>query len=487
MKQLSAMKSHDRHIWHFTLLADTVSPLALFAHLRKYDRTPSLFESVEGGEVWGTHTVVIADPIRTLTSRGKTTVVSEFGDVAHEEPIEKPFLDVLKEALATTNEIWHPCPQYTKDYAGPTIGFYGLLGFPIMHEIEPQIPVHQDKSSTDVHMMEPGVMFVYNNVEQLLHVLLVRDSAPSESDYLDAQQLVHSWLDAAASVSELPARSIQNAAAITPHSSCTKSQYENAVVKAKQAIYDGEAIQIVIAQRFSVETDIDPLALYRTLRIVNPSPYLFMLSLPDQMLIGSSPEVMVRLRNDRVSLRPIAGTRKRGRDSAQDDALEKELLADPKELAEHLMLVDLGRNDLGRIAKAGSVTVPDKFFVERYSHVMHIVSQVEAELDPRYDAVDVVRATFPAGTVSGAPKIRACQLIYELEGLDRGAYSGAVGYFDLRGNMDTCIVIRTFVHKPGLVSVTAGAGIVFDSDPATEYEESVNKAKALFTALGEAQ
>jgi anthranilate synthase component 1 len=276
-------------------------------------------------------------------------------------------------------------------------------------------------------------------------------------------------------------------------SNMTRQQFMQAVAQAKEHIAAGDVLQVVLSQRFSRQTSANAFDIYRALRRLNPSPYMFFFDFDglvgesDLRLIGASPEVHVRLEGRTATLRPIAGTRPRGKTPFEDAALEKELLADPKELAEHVMLVDLGRNDLGRVCTYGSVHVPEQSIIERYSHVMHIVSQVEGELQPQYDAFDLMRATFPAGTVSGAPKVRAMQMIHDLEPGPRGVYAGAVGYFSYDSSMDTCIALRTLVMHGQEVRVQAGAGIVADSDPAAEYQESMNKARALIVAVEKAE
>jgi len=263
----------------------------------------------------------------------------------------------------------------------------------------------------------------------------------------------------------------------------TQQGFEQAVEKSKEYIRAGDIMQVVLSQRLSIPIDFAPLDLYRALRTLNPSPYMYFLDLGDFHIAGSSPEILVRLEEGSVTVRPIAGTRRRGVDEIEDQQLERELLADPKERAEHLMLVDLGRNDVGRVARTGTVKVTDKMIVERYSHVMHIVSNVTGELKGDTDAIDVLRATFPAGTVSGAPKVRAMEIIDELEPIKRGIYSGAVGYIGWNGNMDTAIAIRTAVIRNGVLYIQAGAGIVADSVPRSEWEETMNKARAVFRAV----
>ncbi|MDH5436882.1 MAG: chorismate-binding protein, partial [Gammaproteobacteria bacterium] len=267
----------------------------------------------------------------------------------------------------------------------------------------------------------------------------------------------------------------------------TEDGFKRAVESARQYIIDGDVMQVVLSQRLSVPFNAPPLDLYRALRSLNPSPYMFYLNLHDFHIAGSSPEILTRLENGVVTVRPIAGTRRRGHDEAEDRAMEKELLEDPKELAEHLMLIDLGRNDVGRIAETGSVELTEKMLVERYSHVMHIVSNVEGKLKPGKSAMDVLRATFPAGTVSGAPKIRAMEIIDELEPVKRGVYAGAVGYLGWNGNMDTAIAIRTAVIKSGKLYIQAGAGIVYDSLPDLEWKETMNKGRAVFHAAALAE
>jgi anthranilate synthase component 1 len=276
------------------------------------------------------------------------------------------------------------------------------------------------------------------------------------------------------------------AAPAEPSSNMSRERFHEMVRKGKEYIFAGDIFQVVLSQRFAVPFTLPPLALYRALRRVNPSPFLFFLDLGGFAIVGSSPEILVRLRDGKATIRPLAGTRKRGATPAEDKALEVELRADPKELAEHLMLLDLGRNDVGRVAKVGTVKVTEKFEIERYSHVMHIVSNVEGELDPAHDAISALVGGFPAGTVSGAPKIRAMEIIDELEEERRGVYAGAVGYFAGNGAMDTCIALRTALVKDGVVYVQAGGGVVADSDPESEYQETRNKARALIRAAEEA-
>jgi anthranilate synthase component 1 len=284
-----------------------------------------------------------------------------------------------------------------------------------------------------------------------------------------------------------PAGAAAEGLKIAPASNTTAAEFRAMVARAKEYIVAGDIFQVVLAQRFETPFTLPPFALYRALRRVNPAPFLFYLDYGGFSVAGSSPEILVRTRGDKVTIRPIAGTKPRGLTPHEDKALEEELLADPKERAEHLMLLDLGRNDVGRVAAIGTVTVTDQFFIERYSQVMHIVSNVEGKLDPRHDALDALAAGFPAGTVSGAPKVRAMEIIDELEKEKRGLYAGCVGYFSAAGEMDSCIVLRTALVKDGKMYVQAGAGIVADSDPDSEQQECINKAKALFRAAEEAR
>jgi anthranilate synthase component 1 len=328
---------------------------------------------------------------------------------------------------------------------------------------------------------------VFDNLSGKLYVVTYVDPGLSNA-YQQGQQRLDQLI---ARLHETPPRQVQ-AHSTKVHendfvSGFTQDGFEAAVDRAKQYIVDGDVMQVVLSQRLSIPFEARPLNLYRALRSLNPSPYMFYLDLDDFHVVGSSPEILVRVEDEVVTVRPIAGTRPRGDSEEQDKALEQELLADPKELAEHLMLIDLGRNDVGRIAQTGSVEVTDKMVIERYSHVMHIVSNVTGRIKPGMSAMDVLRATFPAGTVSGAPKIRAMEIIDELEPVKRGVYAGAVGYLSWSGNMDTAIAIRTAVIKDNQLHIQAGAGIVYDSIPRNEWDETMNKGRAIFRAVALAE
>jgi len=376
-------------------------------------------------------------------------------------------------------------------------GAVGYLGYEYIHRVEPTVPeaARDELGIPLVYFMLSDTLLMFDRAKQTLRLCVNAQVPPANGS---AQTALATYDAAVAELHSLYAllkqpRELASSALVDPPrieipaSDFTRAAFEKMVEESKEYIRAGDIIQVVLAQRFVREFTKTPLDLYRALRTVNPSPYMFLLDTGDFALVGASPEVHVRLTDGNVEIRPIAGTRRRGANASEDAALEKELLADEKERAEHLMLVDLARNDIGRVCSFGSVTVPDFMMVERYSHVMHIVSQVEGRIAPDKNAFDLMRATFPAGTVSGAPKIRAMQIIAEQEKLQRGFYAGALGYFSYDGNLDSCITLRTALVKGGKVYVQAGGGIVADSVPALEYQESVNKATALFKAVAIAQ
>jgi anthranilate synthase component 1 len=370
-------------------------------------------------------------------------------------------------------------------------GLFGYLGYDMVRLMERLPDLQPDKLGLpDGVFLRPTIMAVFDNVEDIVTVVTpVRPQAG-----LDARAAYNLACERLAAAIEHFDRNLpqqrealgDQAGLPEPSSNMTPPRFHAMVQKAKEYILAGDIFQVVLSQRFSLPFKLSPFALYRSLRRLNPSPFLFFLDFGGFSVVGSSPEILVRLRDKKVTIRPIAGTRRRGANAAEDKALAEDLLGDPKERAEHLMLLDLGRNDVGRVAKIGSVKVTEKYVIEYYSHVMHIVSNVEGEIDPRYDAMDALIAGFPAGTVSGAPKVRAMEIIEELEPERRGLYGGAVGYFAADGAMDTCIALRTAVVKDGVMYVQAGGGIVYDSSPEGEFQESVNKAKALVRAAQEA-
>jgi anthranilate synthase component 1 len=371
-------------------------------------------------------------------------------------------------------------------------GAVGYFGYDIVRFIE-KLPerAKDDLRSWDSYFMIADSVLVFDNINHIMKVIsnaYVSSISEAKEIYDDAVLRIENLIDKLHS--PLPLfkktpinRSVNESSLFEFKSNLNPKEFMESVERTKEYIQAGDIIQAVISQRWSTKLDVLPFDLYRVLRVLNPSPYMFYLKMGDEYLVGSSPEVMVRVEGERVENRPIAGTRPRGKNEDEDTILEKELISDPKERAEHIMLVDLARNDLGRVAEVGTVRVDELMTVEKYSHVMHIVSNVIAKLQRGKDAFDVIRATFPAGTLSGAPKIRAMEIIEEMEPSRRGAYGGAVGYFSFSGNMDTCITIRTFVIKGEEVFIQAGAGIVADSDPEREYNETVNKVKALIKAI----
>jgi anthranilate synthase component 1 len=369
-------------------------------------------------------------------------------------------------------------------------GAVGYLGYDMVRYFE-DLPSEKPAllDSYDSYFLITDTIVIFDTMRQKIKVVSnahIKEGTTHLHAYKEACEKIEAIIHRLRSALPHPP-SPRTGTRVDFRSNMTREDFEHSVEKAKEYVRSGDIIQVVLSQRFSGELTTDPLDIYRVLRTLNPSPYMFFLRLDDTVIAGASPEVMVRKEGSRVELRPIAGTRPRGADPEADAALARELLADPKECAEHVMLVDLGRNDLGRVCSTGSVAVSELMVIERYSHVMHIVSNVQGELSADRDAFDLVRATFPAGTLSGAPKIRAMQIIDELEPLRREIYGGAVGYFSFSGNMDLAITIRTLVIKDGKVYLQAGAGIVADSDPATEWQETVNKAMAVVRAVETAE
>ena len=464
---------------HKRLSADLLTPVSAFIMLREEGRYPFLLESVEGGEQLARYSFLGRDPYRIVQAHGTEVTVEDGQQVQVKDVPAGNVFDVLAHYLAEYEEVVVPgLPRFR-------CGAVGYLGYDCVRLIEhlPHVP-------EDTLGVPDAIWCFYDTVaafDRVRHQLVLMTNVfidPSTSlkqAYLEAQARI-AMLEAAFHTSRVPGPPV-TLESDQHDSNFARDAFEAAIEEGKRLIYEGDIFQVVLSQRFTLRFEGDAFNLYRALRQVNPSPYLFFLDFDEVTLIGSSPEVLVRVEDGRAQLLPIAGTRPRGRDPEEDDSLANELLADPKERAEHLMLVDLGRNDLGRVCLPGTVGVDRYAYIERYSHVMHIVSAVSGEVVPEANPMTVLRACFPAGTVSGAPKVRAMEIIDALEPTKRGIYAGAVGYLDFSGNMDTCIAIRTMVVHGKSVEMQAGAGIVADSNPAREYEETENKARALKEAL----
>ena len=461
------------------VLADLDTPLSAYLKLAAGPYS-YLFESVQGGEKWGRYSI-IGLPCRTLVRvHGNDIAVERDGTVVERETVADP-LDYVRRFNARYRMPHIAClPRFTG-------GLVGYFGYETVCFIEPRLGALAKPDAIgapDILLMVSDEVVVFDNLAGKLYFVIhvnpeIEDAFAKANRRLD--ELVQ-HLDAAPPSSRTTGagRSVAESDFV---SGFTQERFEAAVGKSREYIRAGDIMQVVLSQRLSIPFVPPPLNLYRALRTLNPSPYMYFMDLGDFHIVGSSPEILVHLEDGVVTVRPIAGTRPRGATPEEDRRLEQELLADPKERAEHIMLMDLGRNDAGRVAKTGSVRVTDKMIVERYSHVMHIVSNVTAELKDGMDAIDVLRATFPAGTVSGAPKVRAMEIIDELEPVKRGVYSGAVGYLSWSGNMDTAIAIRTAVIKDKVLYIQAGAGIVADSVPRNEWDETMNKARAIFRAV----
>ena len=477
-------KGEAQLVWT-RLVADLETPVSAFLKLAAARPNTFLLESVEGGATRGRYSMIGLDPDLLFQAAGDKPRISRLPDLSHFAPAEGGTLQALRGILAES-EIRVP------DGLPPmAAGLFGFLGYDTVRLMEDLGAAPADALGVpDALLMRPRIVAVFDSVrDELTMVTPVRPAADVTAahaydraidrltDMVDAldRPLVHAP----------PEADIPLSAEVA--SNTTPEEYKAMVARAKDYIAAGDIFQVVLSQRFEAPFPLPAFALYRALRRVNPSPFLYFLNFGGFAIVGSSPEILVRVRAGEVTIRPIAGTRPRGATPEEDRRLGEELLADPKERAEHLMLLDLGRNDVGRVATLGSVTVTGQFFIERYSHVMHIVSNVVGALRPDCDALDALVAGFPAGTVSGAPKVRAMQIIDEMEKEKRGPYAGCVGYFAANGEMDTCIVLRTAMVKDGKVIVQAGAGIVADSDPESEQQECVNKAAAIFRAAEEAR
>jgi anthranilate synthase component 1 len=463
------------------VLGDTLTPVSALIRLGQKEHL-FLLESVDGGERWGRYSFLGFDPWKVWEVRGEEVLKKE-----GEELIVEPHLgDPLKSLREILPRIASSGLDGLPRFWGGAVGY---IGYDMVRFME-RLPYVSKPALElpDASMMLTDSLLIFDNLRHTVKILVLarpRCFSSSHEAYGDARERIRRIWEELLNPDEPPSeREIgPTGAELNPISNMGKEAFLQAVVKAREQILDGEAIQVVLSQRFQMRGRIDPISVYRALRFINPSPYLFFIKSPETVLVGSSPEVMVRLEGETLHLRPIAGTRRRGKDEREDRALADELLRDPKERAEHVMLVDLGRNDLGRVARTGTVQMREFMTVERYSHVMHLVSHIQAELAPGKDAFDVLKATFPAGTLTGAPKIRAMEIIEELEPTRRGPYGGAVGYLSYTGNMDLCIAIRMVVLQGELMWVQTGAGIVADSDPEKEYEETCNKAQGMWEAV----
>ncbi len=463
-------------------LADLDTPLSTY--LKLADGPYSyLLESVQGGEKWGRYSI-IGLPCRSVVRiTGERITLLQDGRVAEEVDAADPlaWIESFQERFRVPE--LPELPRFTG-------GLVGYFGYDTIRYIEPRLARNASPDTLqtpDILLMVSEEVVVFDNLSGRLYVVVHQD--PAEPDaWQRGQQRLAELVDRLSR--PVPRHFHARPARVEESdfvSGFSQADFERAVERIKRYITEGDVMQVVLSQRLSIPFHAPPLHLYRALRSLNPSPYMYFLNLDRFHIVGSSPEILVRLEQGEVTVRPIAGTRRRGRTPEEDRAMAEELLADPKELAEHLMLIDLGRNDVGRIAELGSVRLTEKMIIERYSHVMHIVYNVTGRLRAGLSAMDVLRATFPAGTVSGAPKIRAMEIIDELEPVKRGIYAGAVGYLSWSGNMDTAIAIRTAVIQEGKVHVQAGAGIVHDSIPALEWKETMNKGRALFRAVALAE
>lgn len=464
------------------VLADLDTPLSTYLKLANAPYT-YLFESVYGGEKWGRYSIIGLPCRKIVKIYDKTVTVLEDGVVESEVEVEDPlqWIEDFQQQYDVLER--ENLPRFTG-------GLVGYFGYETIAYIEPKLKKQSKPDALetpDILLMVSEEVVVFDNLAGKLYLIVHVD--PKQDGSLEAGENRLQQLEAALK-NRIPERDARPSNTVNESdfvSGFTEQGYKDAVSKAREYIVDGDIMQVVLSQRLTIPFEARPLDLYRALRSLNPSPYMYYLDLEDHHVVGSSPEILVHLEHDQVTVRPIAGTRPRGSDEENDRLLEKELLEDPKELAEHLMLIDLGRNDAGRVCETGTVCLTEKMMVERYSHVMHIVSNVTGKLKKGLNAMDVLRATFPAGTVSGAPKIRAMEIIDELEPIKRGIYSGAVGYLSWNGNMDTAIAIRTAVIKDKKLSIQAGAGIVYDSVPENEWDETMNKARAIFRAVAKAE
>jgi anthranilate synthase component 1 len=465
------------------ILADLDTPVSAYMKIGS-EPYSFLLESVEGGDKWARYCFLGCNPSTIIETKGSTVTVRTNG-VAEKKNVDDAVpLTVLKDILSRYQPVDTPgLPRFS----GGAVGF---ISYDMVRYFE-NLPdeTEDDLDIPDSVFVITDTLLIFDNVNQTIKV--VSNAHTEGRDLEEVYKETTAQIDALEKKLRQPVPNTTDVATDSPveedpriESNFAKEQFKEAVLKAKRYIHEGDAIQVVLSQRLKFDIQQDPFTIYRALRTINPSPYMYYLNFEDIQVVGSSPEVLVRLEGEQVEVRPIAGTRKRGQNEEEDQYLERDLLQDEKELAEHIMLVDLGRNDLGRVAQINSIEVNEKFTIERYSHVMHIVSNVRGRLKEGLDCFDVLKAAFPAGTVSGAPKIRAMEIIDELEPTRRGIYAGAVGYISFSGNMDTAIAIRTLVVKDQVGYLGVGAGIVADSVPDNEFEETMSKGRAMLKAIG---
>lgn len=478
-RQLAA--DHDLVPVYRRVVSDTLTPVTAF-HKLDSGGSACLFESVIGGEKVGRYSFLAAEPFAEVHASGTTLTVTEGGQT-QTSTVDDPLEELRRRLQATTAARLPELPPFCS-------GAVGYAGYDVVRYTEhlPNAP-QDDRGLPDLSFAFYDHMIVFDNVSKTMYVVVMArtsDSTDVESAYREATQRVDDTVRCLATAEvDLKCRDVDvgGTGNLNFRANFEQAEFEAAVRRCVEYIQAGDIFQVVISQRLEREIHSDPFEIYRTLRVINPSPFMFFLRTPHVTLVGSSPEIMCRVVDGKTTVRPLAGTRPRGKTDDEDRRLAEELLADPKERAEHVMLVDLGRNDVGRVARYGSVELSDVMVIERYSHVMHITSNVTGELAEGKDAFDALRACLPAGTVSGAPKVRAMEIIDELEPHRRGPYAGAVGHFDFHGNMDTCIALRTLVVHGNKAYVQAGAGIVADSDPTAEYQETLNKARGLLKAI----
>ena len=470
-----------------SLTADLETPVSAMMKLANDEPNSFLLESVEGGLHRGRYSIIGFRPDIIWQCNGNiahTVSIDDFGNsktVKNEEPALESLQKLIEESQI----------QLPEDLPPMAAGLVGYLGYNTVSLMEAIPSSKPDPIGTpDGLFIRPKIMAIFDLVKDTMTIITpvrpVPDKSAEQAWELAKDRLLKSVKNFGRPLDRQISKTPKKSPSLKLHSNTSKENFIKMVAKAKDYILAGDIFQVVLSQRFKIPFELPPFALYRSLRRTNPSPFLYYLNFENFSVVGSSPEILVRMRDGKVTIRPLAGTRKRGATQAEDQKLEKELLGDQKELAEHLMLLDLGRNDVGRVAKIGTVKVTEKMIIERYSHVMHISSNVEGEIDPNRGAMEALAAGFPAGTVSGAPKIRAMEIIDELEVEKRGIYAGTVGYFSANGSMDTCILLRTAILKDGNMYVQAGAGVVSDSVAEAEYQECQNKAEALLRSAEEA-